>query len=329
MIYYLVTEEHPYTVRNFLRRWGKPIASRVRVVTYEQTRCYLRGGSLGRRRTGGSVRRLVNAYYEAREPVRSAEALRPPPIGHWIFSDVERLSAGQREEAARFRDVLVATGTATSLHNDPLATMGRYELLRTLAQHGINDFDVYRLTEARRPRRYPVFLRTEGDHAGAETGLLETPEALDAALSSLAGEGRSREGRLVVEFCAERDARGLYRKYAAWRIGGQVLPGHVFFAPDWMIKDPKVVDDAALREEEAYLHENPHAAVLEEVFRLGRVDYGRADYGVVEGRVQIYEVNTNPGIPSSPAPGPGKSRARIDAAFNERILARFREMDGG
>lgn len=329
MIRYLVTEKHPYTIRRFLERWGRPVAARVQIVTYEQTRCYLRGGSLGRRLTGGSVRRLVNAYYEARRTPRPASALAPPPAGHWIFSDVDRLSPAQREEAAIFRDRLVASGAATSLHNDPLATMGRYELLRTLHERGLNDFDVYRLTEARRPRRYPVFLRTEDDHVGAETPLLESPAAFDAAVERLARDGKSRERRIAVELRAARDGRGLYRKYSAWRVGGRVIPGHLFFGPDWMLKEPQVVDDEALREERAYLEENPHAAVLEEAFRAARVDYGRADYGVVDGRVQVYEINTNPGIPSSPSPGPGERRAELDAWFTHRILTALRTLDGG
>lgn len=329
MIHYLVTEKNPYTVTRFLEGWGRPLASSFRVVTYEQTRCWLRGGSLGRRWLGGSLRAVVNAAYEARRDVRPASRLPAPPVGHWVFSDVDRLSGRHREEAARFRDVLLEQGAARSVHNDPLRTMGRYELLRTLAEHGLNDFDVYRLTEARRPRRFPVFLRTENDHVGAETELLETPADLDRAVEALERAGRSREGRVVVEYCGERDARGLHRKYSAWRIAGRILPGHLFFGPDWMLKEPKVVDDEALRAERAYLDENPHAPALEEAFRLARMDYGRVDYGVVGGRVQVYEINSNPGIPSAPSPGPGAKRAEIDALFTARILDAFRALDAG
>lgn len=327
MIYYVVTEKHPYTIARFLKGWGRPIAASIRLVTWEQTRCWLRGGSLGRRWLGGSLRTVVNAAYEARRAVRSADRLPAPPIGHWIFSDVDRLTGQQREEAATFREVLAAKGAAKSLHNHPLRTMGRYELLRTLYERGINAFDVYRLTEARRPRRFPVFLRTEHDHVGAETPLLETPADLERAVEALERSGKSREGRLVVEYCGERDARGLHRKYSAWRIGGALLPGHLFFGTEWMLKEPQVVDDEALRAERAFLEENPHADVLAEAFRLAHMDYGRVDYGVVGGRVQVYEINSNPGIPSAPAPGPGARRVEIDALFTARILERFRALD--
>ncbi len=327
MIYYVCSEKHPYTVRRFLKGWGRSLAPTLRILSWEQTQRWLRGGSLRRRIVGGSLRKIVNAAWEARRRPRPIDDLATPPTGHWIFSDLERLDRRGREEGAMFRDALVAKRSARSLHNDPLRTMGRYELLRTLHEHGVNDFDVYRLTEARRPRRYPVFLRTESDHAGAESALLPDEEAFEGAVEELLRSGRSREGRLVVEFLGERDERGLFRKYSAWRIGSSILPGHLFFGPDWMLKEPKVVDAESLRLEAAYLDENPHADMLDAAFRLGRIDYGRVDYGVVGGRVQVYEINTNPGIPSAPAPGPGALRGEIDAAFTERVIERFRALD--
>lgn len=327
MIHYLVTEAHRYTMRRFLQRWGRPLAPRIRIVPHEHVRCFLRGGSLRRRWTRGALRRLVNSAYEHRRAIRPQARLGTAPAGHWIFSDVDRLTPAQREEAALFRAHLLASGAARSVHNDPLRTMGRYEFLRTLKERGLNDFDVVRLTEARRPVRYPVFLRAEDGHAGAETGLLHDAAAFDAALADLDGSGRTREGRLAIGHCAEPDARGLYRKYAAWCIAGRVLPGHLFLGPDWMLKEPQVVDEEALRLERAYLEENPHEAALAEVFRIAGIEYGRADYGVVGGRIQVYEVNSNPGIPSSPSPGPGVHRAAHDAWFNERIQDAFRELD--
>jgi hypothetical protein len=330
VIHYLVTEAHPYTMTPWLRRLGAPVAPIVRIVTYEQTRRFLRGGPLHQPRPRRSLRRLLlDAWRDARREVRPIEALPPPPTGHWIFSDVDRLTATQREEAARFRDLLRVSGAATSIHNDPLATMGRYELLRTLRERGRNDFDVYRLTESRRPSRYPVFLRTDAEHSGAETPLLDDAAAFDAALAELDRTGRTREGRLAVEFHAERDERGLYRKYSVWCVGGRIVPGHLFFGPQWMLKEPVVVDVESLRIEGRFFDENPHAEALADAFRIGRIDYGRADYGVVGGRVQIYEINSNPGIPSRPSPGPGLLRAAFDERGNELLLAAFRALNDG
>jgi hypothetical protein len=175
--------------------------------------------------------------------------------------------------------------------------MCRYELLRTLHETGVNRFDVYRLTEARKPARFPVFLRRENDHAGPETGLIETQAELDAVVEALARDGKSRGSRLVTEFCAERNGDGLYRKYGAFYIDGVVLPRHAMLSREWMVKaDTRILSDAQWAEERRYLDTNPHVDWIRRVFEIARIDYGRIDYGIVGGVPQAYEINTNPTI---------------------------------
>jgi len=55
----------------------------------------------------------------------------------------------------------------------------------------------------------------------------------------------------------------------------------------------RVVDEEKSVEERRYLDGNPHADWIRDVFRLARIDYGRIDYGFVDGRPQAYEINTN------------------------------------
>lgn len=180
--------------------------------------------------------------------------------------------------------------------------MGRYELLRTLDEQGVNDFGVFRLDEARGPRRFPVFLRAERDHRGPRTGLLGDAAALREAIAALEGRGESRNGKIVVEFCDTRGADGLYRKYAAWRIGDRIVPQHVFVSSRWMVKaetnwlfDGDAPDRRRLlAEERRYLDENPHEAPLRRAFALAGIEFGRADYGVVNGSLRVWEINTNP-----------------------------------
>jgi hypothetical protein len=45
-----------------------------------------------------------------------------------------------------------------------------------------------------------------------------------------------------------------------------------------------------------YVETNPHRDQLEKVFELGGIEYGRIDYCVVDGRVQTFEINTNPTV---------------------------------
>ena len=39
---------------------------------------------------------------------------------------------------------------------------------------------------------------------------------------------------------------------------------------------------------------NPHEAELRAIFKLARIDYGRIDYGIKDGQIQVWEINTNP-----------------------------------
>ena len=76
--------------------------------------------------------------------------------------------------------------------------MRRYELLRHLHQRGVNDFDAYRLTEARKPKRFPVFIRGENDHNGPESRLIGSQTELDDSVDALRRLGRCLDNRLVI-----------------------------------------------------------------------------------------------------------------------------------
>src|SRR5690606_31029109 len=54
--------------------------------------------------------------------------------------------------------------------------------------------------------------------------------------------------------------------------------------------------DWVLAEDRRFRRRNPHRAELRQVFDLAHVDFGRADYGMYEGRLQIWEINTNPTV---------------------------------
>lgn len=216
------------------------------------------------------------------------------PLRAHVFTDIERLGAEDLERAAKLFEALHAASPDLPLLNHPLRVRRRYELLRTLHDAGINDFNVYRLSEARKPRRFPVFLRSENDHAGPETELITSQADLDAAVEALAAAGKSRETRIAVEYSAEPGIDGLFRKYAAFSIDGEIIPRHVMFSRGWLVKGAtKTVDEATEAEQRAYTLENPHADWIRSVFELARIDYGRIDYGIVAGRFQVFEINSN------------------------------------
>jgi hypothetical protein len=214
-----------------------------------------------------------------------------------VFTDIDRIDPQDRERAAYLWATLRRAAPRLELLNHPLLAMRRYELLRSLRESGINEFDVYQLTEARRPRRFPVFLRVEDDHLGPRSELLASQEAVDAAVTQLVASGEGRDRRIAVEFHAQKEADGLYRKYAAFYIAGTVLARHLMIGPHWMVKDAtRIRNESTLAEQRRYCEENPHAEWIASVFRLARIDYGRIDYGIVDGRLQVFEINMNPTI---------------------------------
>jgi hypothetical protein len=259
MLRFVLHDEHRLTMQPYLDRWAGEFRSHVELVSYDQL----------------------------------FRAIKLPRCTH-VFTDLDRLQAEDAERAAHVWKTLRAGAPEIRQLNDPLAAMSRYELLRALHEERLNDFDVYRLTEARVPRRFPVFVRGEHDHFGPESGLLASQAELDASSESLCRAGKCRDTRIAVEFCAEPGPDGWYRKYAAYFVDGTIVPRHIMFSREGMVKaHTRTIDDEKRAEERRYVDANPHAAWIREVFRIARIDYGRIDYGVVGGRPQAYEINTN------------------------------------
>lgn len=99
------------------------------------------------------------------------------------------------------------------LHNHPLRSLRRYELLDTLQQRGINRFSAFRPAAPGQAWRYPVFIREEREHTGSLNPLLHNAEEVRVTLLKLIMDGFELRDLLVVEFCNTADADGLFRKY--------------------------------------------------------------------------------------------------------------------
>ncbi|MEF2277333.1 hypothetical protein V3W47_03420 [Deinococcus sp. YIM 134068] len=256
-------------------------------------------------------------------------AARTLPPGTYVFADLERLSDAELERAAWVWRQLASGGPAVRLLNPPIRVRQRFELLRLLHERGLNDFDVYRLDEGRPPRRFPVFVRGERGHNAVTSALLHDAPALESFLERRRAGDRSPGGTIVTEFRGERDGRGLYRRYAAFRVGDRIIPTDIFFGRHWEVRGlggEMVVDQETVAEETRFLHDHPHEVQLREVFELAHIDYGRVDYGVVGGRVQVYEINTNPYI--APRPLGGTLREGLYGHFAREFLAALHALRG-
>jgi len=148
-----------------------------------------------------------------------------------------------------------------------------------LHEAGVNAFNAYSPGET--PVRFPVFLRPE-------SGFLKTAPRLHDTLP------RVPNGQIAVEFCDTADASRVYRKYGAYVVGERIVPRHVFFSRDWLVKGADLRDSNYLAEELDYVRGNPHAAPLLEVCRTAHIGWGRVDYSLLDGRIQVWEINTNP-----------------------------------
>ncbi|OOZ41486.1 hypothetical protein BOW53_03690 [Solemya pervernicosa gill symbiont] len=224
-------------------------------------------------------------------------AKRSLTAGSYIFSDLERLMPWELRIASEVYHSLNKAEGCRPLNN-PARAQSRVELLKGLHRLGVNDFDVYRADEYPAPRRFPVFVRWEGDHGKPLSDLLLTQADLENSLTQLRETGYPLRGLLVVEFCAEETSPSVYRKYGAFRVGDRIVAHHFVIEDNWNVKYGKIglASDDDFRDEIAYVRENPHAEQLMKIFQQAGIEYGRADYGLVGGRMQVYEINTNPHI---------------------------------
>lgn len=61
----------------------------------------------------------------------------------------------------------------------------------------------------------------------------------------------------------------------------------MLFGRRWMLKEPELSDDRMALEQRRYVEANPHADALQAICRASHIDYGRVDYGLLDGRLQV------------------------------------------
>jgi len=290
MIHYLVTRAHPYTIELFIAKFAPELRRFVKVLFYEEL-----------------------------------ETLRELRAGTYVFSDIERLGRREAENAAKVWNVLKGSPSAFLVLNHPTTSMKRYELLKSIQRvrhEAIYAYDVYRLTEGRAPTRFPVFVREENEHTRtrAEIRPSYSMQELEVEIERLISEGRWRDNLIVVELVDTSDEQKIFRKYSAFIAHGRVFPEHVLFSGEWLVKVPKIINRDTHAEQARYRQLNPHERELREVCALARIEYGRIDYAIKDGKLCIWEINTNPalGMPMS------------DGQVNQTIeILRWLNIEGG
>jgi hypothetical protein len=259
MIYYVATVNHLYTLRDFVEDNATHLSGRVRLETYKW-------------------------FFESKSL----------PVATYILSDLERIPPKGLETLSARLQHLSAVDPKFCFINDPLRFRRRYELLRRLFLLGINSFNVYRVTDGNRPGKYPVFIRHENSHDGPETELIHSEAALQKAIDALADSGKSRDDRIIVEYCAEPDDKGHFSKYGCFRVGEHIIPQDRLVGSTWCVKNFEIFDERAIKRDLAYVQSSEHNEQIRRIFEIARIEFGRIDYAIVNGRIECYEINTNP-----------------------------------
>lgn len=172
------------------------------------------------------------------------------------------------------------------------------------------------------PGKFPVFLRTIHAHRGVESGLLSTADQAHQALDAALAKGRVLADLCFVEYAAQPDPdTGYFRKHAAHFIGPNVVRAMSVTQSNWVAKHGEV----GLATEEDYARdleetENfPHAELIRKVAEIAGLQYGRVDFGIVHGRPQIYEVNSNPTLAATKE-HPSPLRLQADRLAWDKML---------
>jgi hypothetical protein len=294
-IYYIATRAHRYTLKRWFDPPPGPRDPEVVPVAYDQ----------------------IGRFAEHQLPEAT-----------YVFTDVDRLDAEGMQAAVGLADRIRATGGRRWVANWPNRVWTRTELLSRLHARGANDFACYRFGEHRSIARFPVFLRVLGRHGGPATWLLGDRTELDSALRQLLARGTRRDDILVVEFLDSDRVDGRYLTYGAFCAWGRVFPADITFSDSWIAKYNARHEDAGTARFEAdWVTGNPHAEAIAAVFRDAGVDWGRMDYTLRNGRLQVFEINTNPDLISDTTwANEARREAHVIPVELANIRAAFRQL---
>jgi hypothetical protein len=260
MIYYICHAAHVYTLGIFLSCYRNDVRDRVRIFSYDDLFCL------------GDLR-----------------------AGVFIFTDFDRLSDDDLLKATQIADHLQSLFPEAVVFNHPDRCLGRFALLSAL--HDSDPFypQVTRLKNWQNVTTFPVFIRGERDHLPALSGLINNRAELEIQAQTLLRHTSEPGNLIVIQFKNVQNGAGYFEKYGAFRVGDAIYGQHLLQSEGWWVKDSSSVwDTTRIEQTLAYTKSNPHADLLMPIFVLAGTEYGRIDYCVVDGRVVVFEINTNP-----------------------------------
>ena len=158
------------------------------------------------------------------------------------------------------------------------------------------------------------------------TGLISNRQELEHEIQLVTEKGRHyRDNIIITKYCDTKDHEGIYRKYGAYFIGGKIIRCHAFFNDTWIVKEPGFKEEKFLREEMDYIQSSVHEEAIRKAFELTRIDYGCIDCGMLDGKMQVWEINTHSDMePITEKDGP---RLQVDNYRNGEYIKALADID--
>jgi hypothetical protein len=254
------------------------------------------------------------------------------PRATYIFTDFDRLAPGPLEISGRIYKRLVAEGVRVL--NDPRRFRNRAQLISSLQMAGVNSYGCVQPATGRWPQRYPVFLRANAAHRGIIGQLIHDRKAAGAMVQKAVKAGYLLSDLVLVEYCAEPLAEtGHFQKHAALRVGDSFVRANTVNDASWVTKrgGSNFASSEHYASELAEYDNWPYRDFAARVFDVAGMDFGRLDFGIVGGRPQAYEVNTNPSLKVGlihPNPDRTKSLQHYRSGI-DKSLAAVASLPGG
>jgi hypothetical protein len=187
------------------------------------------------------------------------------------------------------------------------------------------------VTEHRTPERWPVFVCHEIGHWHSD--LLHDAAQLQAFLERMEQEGIWRGDKLIVELNDTRGADGYHRVDSAFRIGPCIVPWPSYIARPWWLRRSQI-DPADMLEPSALLaaqmdqvRSNPHEPQVMAVFERLGIQYGRMDYSMKDGRIQVWVINSGPDLLKPEHFEPSAPDRAVLVLVSERLYEAFAALD--
>lgn len=263
MIYFVLERSNSNTIRKYLQFRGEPMVGTIEVICYDEI-----------------------------------EKLNGLSCSTLIFSDFDRLTSSQLTEVTKIFNQLKQKYPTLHILNNPSKVKLRYDLLTELYNRGINPYKVHRLSGNWDGIKFPVFVREENNHTGALSALIYSHKKLEQNVLALNMQGYPTKNLLATEFVDVSAKQGVFKKYSALKLQNEVFPRQVDYNFHWMVKTSirfnKYPKEEFLKEFTDYMHNHPHEKILTDLFEIAQIDYGRIDYGMLNGNPVVWEINLNP-----------------------------------